>query len=269
MKPFYMNKGLNVETYDAVHEIPSSVSEGDIDFYRSWANRMKGPVLEIGCGTGRVMLEIAKSGIEVVGLDLSHAMLEIFKSKVKALPDEIQKYISFVHGDMTDFDLRREFSLVIIPFRAWQVILTPQDQKRSLLAIRRHLKDDGRLIINIFDPRLDYCLPGKRDMSALDRTIKHPESGNDVLIRISEHFNDTLSQTINEKWEFKELDSKNNVVRFEEEDLILRWTYRWEMRHLFELTGFEVENEYSDFKGSPPDYGKEQVWIVKKIKANS
>lgn len=263
MKSFYMEKGLNAETYDVYHESMGPL-EGDIEFYKSWARRMKGPVLEIGCGTGRILLEIAKTGIKIVGLDLSKAMLRILDSKRLSLPVEIRNLVSLVNADMTEFNLRREFPLIIIPFRAWQVILTPENQRRSLLAIRQHLTDEGRLIIDIFDPRLDFCLPGKRDMSSLDRKIKHPKSGNDILTRIPEHFNDTLNQVINEKWEFTELDAKGNVLRVEEEDLKIRWTYRWEMRHLFELTGFKVENEYSDFKGSPPDYGKEQLWVVRK-----
>ena len=54
------------------------------------------------------------------------------------------------------------------------------------------------------------------------------------------------------------------MVRQEEEILRLRWTYRYEMRHLLELAGFEVEAEFSDFRGSPPAYGREQVWLARK-----
>jgi ubiquinone/menaquinone biosynthesis C-methylase UbiE len=267
MNEFYRIQGLNVETYDAIHDAPGAVSDGDIKFYKSWAYRMKGPVLEIGCGTGRIMLEIAHEGIEIVGLDLSAAMLDIAKLKCQAFPESTQKHVSFIQADMTEFDLGRKFSLIIIPFRAWQILTTPESQRQSLLTFRRHLTDDGRLIINNFDPRLDYCLPGMRDMSFLNKKVKHPVTGNDVTIKITQHFNDTLNQILNEKWEFEEIDSNGNIIRHEEESLSIRWTYRWEMRYLFELTGFELETEFSDYNGSPPDYGREQVWIVRKSPA--
>ena len=65
-----------------------------------------------------------------------------------------------------------------------------------------------------------------------------------------------------EVWEFTELDDAGNALRREQETLRMRWTYRFEMRYLLEVSGFEVIAEYSDFRGSPPRYGAEQVWVV-------
>ena len=65
-----------------------------------------------------------------------------------------------------------------------------------------------------------------------------------------------------EVWEFAELDNTGNSLRREEETLRMRWTYRFEMRYLLEVSGFEVTAEYSDFRGSPPQYGAEQVWVA-------
>jgi hypothetical protein len=52
-------------------------------------------------------------------------------------------------------------------------------------------------------------------------------------------------------------------MRQEQREMALRWTWRWELRHLLELCGFEVLNEYSDFHGAPPAYGKELIVVAK------
>ena len=73
-----------------------------------------------------------------------------------------------------------------------------------------------------------------------------------------------MKQVLTELWRFTEINEAGDVLRQEEEVLTLRWTYRQEMRYLFELVGFEVEAEFSDFHGSPPAYGKEQVWVARR-----
>ena len=82
----------------------------------------------------------------------------------------------------------------------------------------------------------------------------------DVLSRT----NDPLNQVLRETWRFIETDRMGTVVRSEAEGLALRWTYRYEMHHLLELSGLDVVAEYSDFDGSPPAYGREQVWVARR-----
>ena len=117
----------------------------------------------------------------------------------------------------------------------------------------------------MFDPRLDLCLPELTAPLSPDRgRVRHPVSGNEVRIDVLSRHNDPLAQMLEERWRFTETDSNGRVVRQEEEILRLRWTYRYEMRHLLELAGFEVEAEFSDVRGSPPAYGREQVWLARK-----
>jgi hypothetical protein len=73
-----------------------------------------------------------------------------------------------------------------------------------------------------------------------------------------------LRQVMTELWEFVELDDSGSVLRRDLETLHLRWTYRFEMRYLLEICGFEVEAEFSDFRGSPPAYSAEQVWVARR-----
>jgi len=258
-RAFYTDGGINVETYDA----RTAGFPGEIDWWVRQAVASGGPVLELACGTGRVTWPIARAGVPIVGLDLGAGMLRVAESKRAAQPPEASERARFTHGDMTSFSLGETFALVIIPFRAFQALLTPEAQRSSLRCIHRHLHPSGRFIVDLFDPRLDWLLPGHIPSPLPDRPqLTHPVSGNAVTIEVLERINDPLRQVLRERWRFTEHDSRGHVVRQEEEILELRWTYRYEMRHLLELCGFTVEREISDFTDAPPAYGREQIWVA-------
>lgn len=267
---FYGKPGLNVETYDAFQERYTDEPDfpalnGDVEFYKGLAMDSGGPVLELACGTGRVAWPIAEAGVEVVGLDLSEAMLAAARRKGERFPEEVQARASFVGGNMADFDLGRKFRLVVIAFRSFQSLLAPEEERACLERIRRHLEPGGLLVIDNFDPLLQYCLPGA-DSPVIDRSATHPATGNAVKIDVIERTTDPYRQIITEHWRFTEHDENGDVVREEEDVLRLRWIYRQEMRYLFELTGFRVEGEFSDFHGDEPGYGKEQIWIARGVR---
>jgi len=127
------------QTYDA------SVSDwpGEIDFYRGLvaeANLNDLSVLEVACGTGRVAKHLARDGVEVVGLDLSSAMLDVAREKSVGMSN-----MRWVNADMRSFELDETFGLVIIPGHAFQNILTAVDQIACLESIKRHLVPLGVL----------------------------------------------------------------------------------------------------------------------------
>lgn len=260
---FYQQEGLNVETYDAFINESKQV-EADLTFFQKIVDAQGGPVLELGSGTGRAAWALAKEGHQVVALDLSEAMVRVAKRKGAALEQKVQKRARFVRGDMSDFSLDEKFAVVLIPFRSFQSIVSPAKQRRSLECIFKHLKRKGLLVIDLFDPLLDLCLPGKQKGNSPEKVI-HLETGNVVERKVTERINDTFLQTLTEKWVFTEYDSQGGVIRQETETLALRWSYRWEMKYLFELSGFAVQAEYSDFFESAPAYGKEQIWVVQKV----
>ncbi len=119
------------------------------------ARRTGGPVLELGCGTGRVLIPIAESEIEIVGLDSSPQMLSVCREKLLNESKDVQsKVLDLVQGDMRAFELSRKFSLVTIPFRPFQHLLTVADQMSCLENIRKHLLAGGKLVLDIFNPSL-------------------------------------------------------------------------------------------------------------------
>jgi hypothetical protein len=166
---------------------------------------------------------------------------------------------------MREFEFAITFGGVYSTFRSFQLLLSPDDQETCLRCVHRHLRTDGILILNLFDPRYDLLLPGEHTGLISSRVVTHPISGNTVRIEVLSRVNDYLSQCFTETWQFTELRPDNGMaVRREKETLRMRWTFRYEMRHLLRLCGFRVLEEYSDFDKSPPNYGKEQVWVAVK-----
>jgi SAM-dependent methyltransferase len=261
-RSFYDGMSLHIRIYDSINHSDRPVLRGDIAFYRNLAQRAKGQVLEVGVGTGRVAVELAKAGIRVTGLDTSEAMLAIAaeKGSVSAVADRLRLEC----GDMRNFDLGpRKFELIIVPYRAFQLLLTPEDQLAALAAFRRHLRRNGILALHLFDPDLRFLLPGTSPPIDLGQGTDR-DTGRPVEVVIPTVSLDHVNQIRREAWRYRVLAADGSIAEEEMLELAIRWTFRWEMRHLLELAGFSVEAEFSDFHGSPPAYGKEQIWIAHK-----
>ena len=122
----------------------------DIPFYVGYAQECTGEVLELACGTGRILIPIARQGVTVTGLDASAEMLKIAEEKKQALPQDAAARIRLVHGDMKAFDLEQTYGLIIIAFRSFQCLLTKQEQSACLTCIRQHLENGGLLLLDLF-----------------------------------------------------------------------------------------------------------------------
>ncbi len=258
---FFSRDGLLVEMYD-----PSVPDIGDVPFYTELANEAGGPVLELGCGTGRVVWPLAQAGLDVVGLDLHAPMLRVAEAKRADHDEDVGARVRFEQGDMARFALPERFRFVYSACRAFQSLLTPEDQRACLECAHRHLEPGGTLVLTLFDPRLDWCVDGETEVDSVysPGTHRHPETGHEVDIEITYRRNDTVRQVLFERWRLTERDAQGRTVRQAEEALEIRWTYRYEMRHLLELCGFRVEAEYSDFQRSPPKYAANQIWVARR-----
>jgi len=104
----------------------------DIPFYVEYAKNCGGDVLELACGTGRVLIPIAREGVKITGLDISKEMLDIARKKIERLDKRVKGNIEITQGDMRKFELKRKFSMIYIAFRSFQSLLTKQDQGACL-----------------------------------------------------------------------------------------------------------------------------------------
>lgn len=236
--------------------------DGDVAFYVEEAQKAGSPVLELGCGTGRILIPVAEAGVEITGLDASKEMLSSIRHKVSELGESVRSRIEIVEGDMTGFSLGGKFNLVMIPCRAFLHLMTPDEQRKALGCIWEHLADNGKLIVNVFDPRLDVLLDDPNAPGQIEETIA-PKSGNRVTMRCTA-VHDPLRQVLEADFAFEEFDSEGKRISRVHAPLTLRWIYRWEMQYLLELCGFTVEALYGDFERGPFRYGEEQIWVASK-----
>jgi ubiquinone/menaquinone biosynthesis C-methylase UbiE len=249
------------ETYDAV--VPDW--PGEIDFYRSLAaeTRSKGQaVLEVACGTGRVAIRLAQDDVDVVGLDLSPAMLAVARENSSGISN-----IDWIQGDMRAFDLGETFGLTIIPGHSFQNILEADDQAATLESIRRHLVPQGLLVVHVDQPEIDWLgdLTGDRSgvFEATDPFV-HPKTGRSIRTLQAWSYEPATQTAISHKvWE--ELGTEGQVVgRLDRGAIRLHVVFRFEMEHLLARCGFTVEAVYGDFyRQELRDDSSEMIWLAR------
>jgi SAM-dependent methyltransferase len=251
-------------TYDAQY---GGFSD-DVPFYVKEAKRAHPPVLELACGTGRVLIPVVQAGVRVYGLDASPAMVEVCRRKVAELPEEVQARVTLFEADMRDFSFDERFGLIYCPFRAFLHLMTTEDQMAALRNIHAHLRDGGRFAINFFNPDPAYIAEAASQGRGLAKIVKefaHPESGNKV-IEWCTLGHDPVEQRIEVYFIHDEVDAGGELIRRTYKPMRLRWIYRYEFEHLLARCGFEVEALYGGFDRCPlTDMRQELVWIARRV----
>jgi SAM-dependent methyltransferase len=236
------------EFYDSV--VPYRERQ-DVSFFVEMAQRSGGPVLELGCGTGRVLIPTAKSGIEIVGLDSSPMMLSVCREKLLRESGDVRsKVTGLVQGDMRVFDLPRKFNLITIPFRPFQHLLTVEDQMSCLENIRKHLEVGGRLVLDLFNP----SVPLLADERLLQEHGEEPEftttDGRKVVRRAlvvsRDYFNQITQNEMTYYVTHPDAREERFVHRFS-----MRYLFKFEVEHLLARCNFGIEAVYADYDKSP------------------
>jgi SAM-dependent methyltransferase len=257
LESFYDNS--IAEYYDAS---PVVAGRGDVASYVNAVKEFGEPVLELGCGSGRVTFAIAQAGFKITGVDLSPQMLAKAEQKMAEAPEETRARVKLVQGNMTNFDLGEQFRLVIIPFRPFQHLLEVQQQLDCLERVRKHLEPGGRLILDFFqtDARRMH------DPEFLkERQVKEYEMSGGRRVRLTEHLT-----------AFHRAEQRNDVEMVyhvtypdgrEERHVMafpFRYFFRYEVEHLLARCGFRVEETFGDFDGSPlQDHSPEMIFVAR------
>jgi SAM-dependent methyltransferase len=216
-----------------------------IDFYVGLAREAKGPVLDIGCGTGRILLPCMQAGADVDGLDLSEAMLNTLRQKAAALHLAPGLY----RADMSDFRLPRRYALIMITFNAFIHNLTQETQLRCLELCRQHLAPEGVLVFDTYFPTL-AILGAPENTRALELEMRHPQTGLPLRLYDTRSFNrvEQIQHSLNE---IEILDGEGNVQTIHRSTFRVRWTYKAEMALLLRVAGFARWEIFGDFNRRP------------------
>jgi len=246
------------EWYDVFY---STAGDEDVEFYVDLAQASRGPVLEIGCGTGRVSLPIASAGIDVVGVDFSTSMLAKARERAAATKDN-GGAVEFLQGDMRTLALGRRFPLVIIPARTLYLALTPEEQLESLRRAAAHLAPRGALAFNLFVPDSDLISDVSEEPFSMGETI-NPKTGLRCLLSAANR-PDPVGQTIHSIQTVEELSDAGEVVRTVDLEVDLRYLYPSEVHVMLEQVGIVADQVFGDFEGGPlTEDSEEMVWVVR------
>ncbi len=245
------------DIYDAVHADLTH----DIDFYVELARESGGPVLELGCGTGRISLAIAREGVAVAGIDISPRMIEV--AQEKAAKRGLAERCVFQSGDMAALQLAERFPLVIMPFRSFQSMLTTEEQRQALARVRERLAPGGMFVMDTFNPDVSSLVTDEQ--SRLAYHLKDVErEGGGTLVVWGQNGWDPVTQVNEMRLIIEEVSDEGVVERRLLRDVDQRYTFRYEMEHLLELCGFDLEAVYGDFDGGPVTGETEDlVWVAR------
>ena len=222
----------------------------DIAFYVEAAKEAGGAVLEIGCGTGRVLIPTARAGIEIVGLDLSPHMLAVCRERLRHESLAVQSAVQLVQADMRDFRIAHTFAIATIPFRPFQHLLTVQDQLSCLEVIRRHLRDNGRLVFDVFNPSLD-ALASRPDGQEVGEEPEFSMPDGRRVVRRHKIVAQDRFQQVNQIELIYYITHADGREERRVHALSMRYLFRFELEHLLARAGFEVEQLYADYDKSP------------------
>jgi SAM-dependent methyltransferase len=236
---------LDAELYD--HEYRRR--RADVNFYREVARAHGGPVLELGCGSGRVLTALCRDGHRVVGLDRAPRMLQRAAARVARLGRAARGRATLLCADFRVFALRRRFPLVICPFNAFMHLYERHDVEACLRRVDEHLAADGRFVFDVLLPDLRWLTRDPAKHWARTR-FKHPHTGRPVLYSTNQTY-DPVRQIAFMRIFYEPLDLPPEQRRTRVVRLAHRQFFPTEIEDLLHYNGFLVEARFGGFHGEP------------------
>jgi SAM-dependent methyltransferase len=246
--------------YDPAYDADRRLN--DLAFWLELASRHVGPMLEVACGTGRVLLPIARSGVPIVGVDRSPEMLCLLKAKLAREPEEVRRRVAIHEGDMRELRLGQAYGLVIAPFRSLQHLHTVDDQMGAFTSIARHVAHGGCFAFNVFYP--DYRLLEELGTETQELEWTDPDDAS-LTVRRSylRKAVDRLRQVVDGEFIFRSY-RDGELVREERSDLRMSYYTYPHLQLLLRSSGFTIAEEYGSFAKEPIARCHEMIIIARK-----
>ena len=249
------------EHYDIAYD---HLRTRDIDFFIDYSGNTGGRTLELGCGTGRILIPVAAAGYEITGLELSPYMLAICREKLNRQPADVRKRVKLTQGNMVSFDTGETYSLITVPFRAFQHLLYVEEQKACLGCVHKHLAPDGLFILDLFNPRYDRLYQTKYEEETEDMPETEMPDGRRIsrANRVAGFHRDRQYNDIEIIYYVSHPDGrKERLVQ----SFPMRYYFRYEIEHLLELCGFGVVDLFGNHDGSAYSVNSpEMIFVVGK-----
>jgi SAM-dependent methyltransferase len=211
---------------------------GYVDFWLSQASNSGGPILELGCGTGKLSIPLAEAGFSVTGLDNSPALLKFAASK--------NDKVRWIEGDMRSFDLNERFALIMLPSNNLGHLHTFEDFENCVNSVKRHLLPNGVFVIDVFVPNLNLLLRSAEGENALDE-YDSPDGQGRVRVTARSRYEPTTQ--IVRTTTFRKIAGQPDVVG----SLDLKMYFPSELEALVRCAGLNMVARYGDHAGEAFD----------------
>jgi SAM-dependent methyltransferase len=223
--------------------------DGDVPMYLDLAQQHGQRVLEVACGSGRVLVPLVRAGLDVVGIDISPHMLALARGKLDATP--LPGSAELIHADMRTFRLdRRDFDLAIVPVKSFAYLTEAADQLRCLESISAHVRPGGVLAMDLMHPLPEWTSAPRGSMR--DDLLEHVAEQGFTLSRIESVVSTDLAKQIRViRSIYETVDDTGKVLDKRFVEWPYRWVHRFEAEHLLHRAGFSVEAVYGGYQGEP------------------
>jgi SAM-dependent methyltransferase len=217
----------------------------DTGFVLSLAARHPGRVLELGCGTGRLLMPLARAGHHVLGLDNSLPMLELARRKLAAEQTAVQQRAGLVAADMTAFGLApASFSFAFVPYNTFLHL----DEAAALAALRaasRHLQRGGCLFLDLANPFAVAQTPEDQLLSA-EKIMADPDNGNIIVVMAANRLR-VASQELDISWIYDVSPASGGPVARSVVQVTYHYYFPHEVELLLEQAGLHLDALYGDY----------------------
>ncbi len=230
----------------------------DLPLYLEYARGIGTPVLEIGAGSGRLTVPLARAGVPVVAVDISPEMLELLRLRLAQEDGGTRQRVSIAQADACDLALDATYDLVIVPFYTFNYFLTPHAQDSVLRRCAAHLAPGGRLLVDVFIPwsRLAHCPDGPVPrVDTLD-----PRTGNRV--RGWNVYTLDRERQMERRKHIFQVTAPDGTVTTREFVIQRRYFFPEELQRLFAANGLAVVEVFGGYRREPPQPASEQLMYV-------
>jgi ubiquinone/menaquinone biosynthesis C-methylase UbiE len=236
----------------------SPMQPDDAEFYQSRLPSPDSTVLELGCGTGRVLVPLMEHCSYIHGIDISEAMLALCRKKLQAL--SVSKKRAIVQsGDITDLNLGRSFDFITAPFRVFQNLETDEEVEGLFQTVRTHLAPGGTCILNVFRPFLDKEAMAtqwvsKKEIPSWEAPIEGGRvTCHDRRKRIDPEKQVAYTDLVYRRYRGEKLEDEAVL------NLLMRYYYANEFVEMIESHGFQIVDRWGGYAGEAYGEGPELV----------
>jgi SAM-dependent methyltransferase len=235
----------------------------DIELYLRLAEVVGDPILELGCGTGRVLAPLAAAGHRITGIDRSRAMLDRARATLQTQAGSLLRRVTLAEGSMTEAERAPggPFGLVIYSLNGLMHVSTMAGQRAALESARRALDPRGMLVIDVLNPTPEL-------LTTLDGRVQHEgswrESEGTVIDRFSAQTHDSAEQRIDTELWYDLTDLKGHIRRVRS-GFPMRYLVASELTLLLEVSGFVEWQRYGSYDLDPFDDRSDRLIVTAEV----